>query len=777
MADEISAILDSYHFRTLGEMAQAAGLEVMVGRKMLRKKDLLPMIRAKFFTKARVRASWKQLSERERAVLNRLLLHEGPVATKIFRREIIRARLATEAPEPEKPKRPYYAYRSGVPYDRGKYAGEPTRTRSLVFEDIIARLTYRGLVFSQGTPLTSGKSPYKIQFHPAATLYIPNVIRRYLPKPEPIPPNLSSWQPERVESGTPALLLRDLYLYWDFVRRNEVSLIQSGFVGKRWLKAINKVLLVPDPLLKSAAREDGASRLYLLRRLLEACELVHVDKGMLRPVGKNALHTPEFWSQDQIKQLSICLKAWNQLNVREGLGSDANKYGPRHRQARQVVFDVLKTLPPGVWIETDELVEQVQARNVDFLFPDHSKVESCRGNTYYSYSYGYYRENTQTLLEKLERLESKFVTNCLTGFLCQIGAVELGYDGSDLRGVRLSTVGQALLGAKVAKPPQQAQAKMGKLITQPNFQLMALGPVSLALLAQLDLFADRERADVGAFEYRLSRESVYRAQQLGMDVAAVLRFLEQNSDTELPQNVRRSLEEWAVYHERIVFRTGVSLLQAADADLLAALMAGPDTGKHLARPVATEVALVKKKRQKRLVSALVERGLFPAVSGAQPEAADRSVIVHEDGSIRSIHAVPSLHLRGRLSRLAEKRGDGEWALTPASVRRAGGSKNKVLRLLDELGHLHRGSLPDKLVEQVKAWGGYYGRAAAETLTLIEFRDRAALDELREHPDLQAYLTPFPAQDRALAVVPAEELARVKEILAFFGVRVKDGLRR
>ena len=778
MADEISAILDSYHSRTLGEMAQAAGLEVMVGRKMLRKKELFPRIRAQFFTKARIRASWEQLRERERTVLNRLLLHEGPIATKMFRREIIRARLATEAPEPEKPKQPYYAYRSGVPYDRGKYAGKPTRTRSLVFEDIIARLTYRGLVFSQGTPVTSGKVPYKIQFHPAATLYVPDVIRRYLPKPEPIPPNLSSWQPERVETGTPALLLRDLYLYWDFVRRNEVSLIQSGFVGKRWLKALNKVLLAPDPLLESAAREDDTGRLYLLRRLLEACGLVHIDKGMLRPAGKDALHAPEFWSQDQVGQLGTCLEAWRQLNIREELGSEADRYGPRHRQARQAVFDVLKKLPPGTWLEIDEVLEQVQARNVDFLFPDHSKVESYRGSTYYSYSHGYYREGTKTLLEKFERLESKFVTNCLTGFLCQIGAVELGYDGDALHGVRLSTVGQALLGAKSAQSPaQQAQNEAGKLIAQPNFQLMALGPVSLALLVQLDLFAGRERANVGAFEYRLSRESVYRAQQLGMDVADVLRFLEQNSDTELPQNVRRSLEEWAAHHERFVFRTGVSLLQAADADLLAALMDGSDTGKYLARLVATEVALVRKKRQKRLVSTLVERGLFPAVSGAQPEAADRSVIVDEDGNIRSIHAVPSLHLRGRLSRLAEERGAGEWALTPASVRRAGGSKNKVLRLLEELGHLHRGPLPDKLVERVRAWGGYYGRAAAETLTLIEFRDQATLDKLREHPDLRAYLTPFPTQDRALAVVPTEELAPVKEILALFGVRVKDGLRR
>jgi hypothetical protein len=245
----------------------------------------------------------------------------------------------------------------------------------------------------------------------------------------------------------------------------------------------------------------------------------------------------------------------------------------------------------------------------------------------------------------------------------------------------------------------------------------------------------------------------------------------------LPQNVRRSLEEWAAHLDRFVFRSEVSLLQAASSDLLTELMEGAATGSLLARSLAPDVALIKEDQVPKLVGALVEQGLFPAVSGAQPQAADKSVIVQENGTIRPIHAVPSLHLRGRLARLAEEAGDGVWRLTATSVRQAGGSRNKVLDLLDELGKLQRGALPDALVEQIKAWGGYYGNADAETLTLIEFTSRAILDELIRRPDLRPFLTCFSSGERAFAVVADGKLMQVKEILARYGVNVTVGLRR
>ncbi len=779
MTDEIETILNAYHSQTLWEMARAAGLEATGSGKKLSKAELLPKMRAEFFTRERVLASCERLGKREREVLNRLLLRGGEASSRSFQRELVRAGLVTPTEDP------IDRYHHSGRY-AGGYTGDPSRAQSSIFEDIIARLTYHGLVFSRNAdPTTSWGTVYKLKFHPASVLYVPRLIQRYLP--EPVPVAMPDLHPARVQTAEPALFLRDLYLYWDFVRRNQVDLVQGGWVGKRWLKAIDAVLLVPDPGLKEARREDEARRLHLVHQLLESLKLVHSEGGQLRMVGPDALHIPPFWSRDPTEQLRACLAAWPQLSELKELGIQVSTYNPHYTHARQIIVSVLKTLPTTAWFEPGDLLERAQGQDVDFLFPGHSHVESYPGPYYYGDAGGgYYYGEVRTLLETFAKFEREFVNECLVGFLHPLGIVELGYgsesagrgtevgDGA-LQAFRLTLAGKAVLGGGSAETP--AETEQGKLVVQPNFQLLALGPVSLSLLASLDLFSEREQADRGAFQYRLSRESVYRAQQLGLDVSSIIHFLTGRGNVELPQNVRRSMEEWASHLDRFVFRSGVSLLQAVSSDLLTELMEGAATGQFLARSLAPDVALIKKDQVPKLVGALVEQGVFPAVSGAQPQAADKSVIVQENGIIRPIHAVPSLHLRGRLSRLAEEAGDGAWRLTAASVRRAGGSRSKVLSLLDELGKLQRGVLPDTLVEQIKAWGGYYGNADAETLTLIEFTGRAVLDELAQRPDLRPLLTPFPGGERALAIIAEGKLAQVKEILARYGVNVASGLRR
>ena len=769
---EVTAILDSYHSATLLAMARAARLPVPP-KGTIPKAKVMAIMKDGFFTRERVAASLASLDHAERSVLNRLLLRGGSAPTSVFEREIVGAGLAVRSEAPERSNAPYTA--NYVPYASGEHVGNPDVEGSRVFADIIARLTLRGLVFSRfvGDPETW--PPFKLQFHPADEVFVPPAILPYLPPPEPA--EAVTLAPTTVKQGDPETLLRDLYLYWDSVRRCQVALTKGGLVTKRALRAVNQQLLVPDPSLETAHSESETGRLCLLRQLLMALRLVRPEGGELRATCA-ALEIPDFWSWPREHQLAACLQAWPSLAGVGEMGQGAAVYEPSYHKARQALLRALQAYPAGVWVDPQELADHMHADDRNCLFPEYSRVQSSRGSWYQSVTNSQYYGPPRVLLQQFDRYRAQFVEACLSGFLFLIGAVELGYEGDRLLAVRLSSLGRALLGAEPGATPATAPpTDTGRVVVQPSFQILAMGPVSLAVLARLDLFADRQRADRGAFEYRLSRESVYRGQQLGVDAAEVITFLIAATGQELPQNVRRSLEEWAAHHERIIFRSGVSLVQAATPELLSEVLAQPETAPFLARRVTPQVALVAKGAVEPLIDALVKRGLFPAVSGPNPRSADHSVTIAEDGTIRPIHTVPSLHLRGRLARLAEESppGDGTWRLTPTSVHRAAGNKARVLRLLDELGALHRGPLPEWLVERVRAWGGYYGDATAATLTLMEFRDGETLEELRAQPELKDLLIPFAAGDRALAAVPAGRLAEVKAILAGLGVHVRDGL--
>ncbi|MEZ4731496.1 MAG: hypothetical protein R3E79_30630 [Caldilineaceae bacterium] len=200
MDSSLARLLDAYNVQTLFSMALATGVLPPKSKKPT-KATLLSLLQEQLFTQKRVNAAVAQLHEREKAVLNRLLLHDNPVRTNAFRRELVRAGLVTLPPDPPKAQTTAYGYyRSGPSYTGDHYLGEPTRTGSTIFQDVIARLTQQGLLFSQ-LSAGSGDTISKLTFHPADELIIPPVLRRRLPQPTPVSDETRHWQPARVESG------------------------------------------------------------------------------------------------------------------------------------------------------------------------------------------------------------------------------------------------------------------------------------------------------------------------------------------------------------------------------------------------------------------------------------------------------------------------------------------------------------------------------------------------------------------------------------------------
>ncbi|MCZ7669766.1 MAG: hypothetical protein M5U34_22610 [Chloroflexi bacterium] len=401
------------------------------------------------------------------------------------------------------------------------HIGSPFSPKSTIFEDVLARLTLKGLVFSAETEIaTTGGSSYKLQLHPAEAVYVPAFVSRHLPPPEPIPVTVKEWQPSHTLPGDPQLFLRDLYLYWDTVRRSPVDMIQVGFVGKRGLKQLNAALLTPDPTLDSAKQEDETSRLYLLRQLLQALKLLTPQNGILHTTVKNSRAIPDFWQRTTAEQVTAVLAAWRTVPTpfRFNTKLPYYQFEANTRLARHHLLNILTKMPAAAWTEREEVLTSLQEQNSSFLFNERGYIESGRG---------YYYGNQQQSLNDMDKLEQRFVAEVVVQFLLPLGLVELGYNNPptnplDWYAYRLTPLGNG------RSPPKTVQRRNYNRPDHHPAQLpdFSHGASALSTLAQLDLFAERQKVDRSAFEYHLSRQSVYAAQQMGYPVAEIERFLE-----------------------------------------------------------------------------------------------------------------------------------------------------------------------------------------------------------------------------------------------------------
>jgi hypothetical protein len=770
---DIRETLRGYSLKVLQTMAEISGV-VLDTRK---KEPHVEALAKALYNQAAVEHALPRLSPRERRALDLLVTCGGSATSQRLKQALKREGLLQDSPQSQD----RYGYHRSV-------AGNPHRQDSPYFEDIVARLTSLGLIVSQGS-----NEPHStvISFVPGVRLVIPPQVMPCLPavtfKDDVTVPTID------IETEASARTFqRDLYLYWSYVRDHETPLTQQGYVFKRELGKLNDTLLVPGDLGKGMGEKENP-RLYFIRLLLQEMGLLKVRRG-----GSvvNAVPVSDFWNDPPPARVQKSFKTWcdstfwNELRYLPGLTIQSWYTADLSPIviARNKVLNHLGKLPTGEWVALERLVNRLRVTDYEFLFsrevPDQRRY----------YGYGYYSPEYDTPYaayrnplgwqfspikdeaEGWEVVEAQFIHNIVTGPLHWLGMIDLGYagqmdrDGAPLKPVayRVTDIGAWVLGQGSAP---QIPVDEGRVVVQPNFQIFALDPISDHVLATLDQFAERVSAE-RAIEYKLTRESVYAAQQKGWTARRVAEYLEQTSDAPLPQNVARTLEEWETLHRRIVIHRRTALAQTVGPEVMDKLLADETLAAHLSRQLAPTLALLKpgKDTVSRLMQQLQVHGLPPARTIHPGNARCPSLTLADDGRLLFAHKVPSIFVFTTLGRFTERGDDGVWHITPAAVRRGIASGLGVDDILKELTDLHRGPLPAWIVKAAKSWGKYYGDARLETLTLIQFRDAIALRELLGDPELSPFLQPF-IPERGLAHVDAARQDEVQRLLAERGVEI------
>ena len=238
------------------------------------------------------------------------------------------------------------------------YKGSPHKSDSKIFEDVMARLTLVGLAFSSTAQTARAEQQFKMQFHPGETLFVPSWIEEALPAPSATIFKESKPAPKHTLSTDPQAFIRDLYLYWDCVRKNKISLIKAGYVNKRGLKLLNSHLILSDANLAKAQDESFAPRLFQIRQLLIALGALQVAAQQLLAVTTPAI--AQLWQQNSLEQISQSIAALKQIRNPFYL-SDTSVYYHNFdfNTAINALFSCLPNLTKDHWYDVDETVGDV----------------------------------------------------------------------------------------------------------------------------------------------------------------------------------------------------------------------------------------------------------------------------------------------------------------------------------------------------------------------------------------------------------------------------------
>ena len=688
------------------------------------------------------------LSSLERTVLDRVLLHPGDLPTSVLREELQREDIVEPGPHKGK---------------SGSYEGTLKSDRDYL-EDVLARLTLRGLVFSREHPVHALPGT-KLGLSPGLVLTVPEPLRSNLPKP-PLPP--VDWGrgnlPAPIEVGSTLIAQRDLFLYWSCVRSEPAPLTRAGLLPKRSLRSINEQLISPDPALAAAPTETSAPRLYFMRLLLQALGLLETEHALLRPTGPRS-RMPDIWKFDSVERTRLCIQTWQGMKQWSELASlSVTTLSFDLPQARSVLLEHLRLLPAGAWMSAERFLNRMAIVAPRLLFEARHVLtpDSARGASSYQGT-GLSARQSRWFAEA----EAAFVGGALSGPLHWLGLLDVSADEGRLLAFRINADGARVLETENPAPEEPLEAR---LVVQPNFQILALGAVPEQTLASLEVFADRVKVDRSAIEYSLCREAVYRAQKDGLSIPTIVEFLQRQGSAPVPQNVIRTLQEWGHQHERIIFHRSIALCQVADTLALDRLWADPVLQRYLERSLSPTVALIKRGRTTAFKETLLEKGILPICSTSDNPCAARAQVTR-DGELCPAHPGPDLFLEACLRELAEER-SGKFYVTESAVIKALEAGVQVSDYLSKLQAIVRGPLPDGLQTRIKAWGHYYGKASLRPTTLLEVRDAAAANELLADAELGPLLTRLNGQEHGkVLIVSTRDLQGLRRLLRERGIEI------
>ncbi len=660
-----------------------------------------------------------------------------------------------------------------------------------IFEQAIRHLLLQGLLYWGKQTNFVGRD-YASGIHDGVLIVpeaVKTIVRELWGMEEPFSTFLTSHEAsaEREDVGEGVRnLQRALYLYWSLIAslREGLSLVSNGLLSRAALRQVmehmgysGQAQRIQGELIR---QESDIPYLLFLRLLLMKLQLLSERQGTL-----HVLEAEAFFSLPLFERARRCYTIWQDtpfwnemlylpdINVRPG----PSPFDAPHEETmrgRHVVIERVEHEQLNEWHDLATFIARTKLYAPYLLFP---RQYGPRAERYMSSSnpYGWdfrLRRGWLTHREGWHMVEGGFIRTVITGPLHWLGVIEVDNEATPTT-FRLTSGALFLLSGTA---PRGDEIPAGRLIVQPNFELVALAPTSEALLVKLDRFAERVSLEHIA-QYRITKASVTRAIQTGLHAEDIKRILEQASGGDVPQNVHYSLVEWERQARRIEMWRNATLLEVDESALLDELFAHEQTRTLLGRRLAPCLVEVLPQQLPTIQTFLWQRDYLPSLVTAptQDIVSDNGHLavrepqwrLHDDGLLQPFYAVTDLYLMAAVERFSDLDDLTGWRrITPTALQRA---RNANLSL-DAITHfLHQyceGGIPPSFLIRLKLWGGGYPGQHTVTVenTPMVRLSASVLQDLRNDGELAPFLGTELERESRLVHIQAEHVEQVVDLL-------------
>jgi hypothetical protein len=350
--------------------------------------------------------------------------------------------------------------------------------------------------------------------------------------------------------------------------------------------AFTRYVLLKTGLLRRDVSEEGRSVLAVTRRGREWVAGTREDR--LR------------WVIDWVVRYMRHDAAPGNVYLEETRGRDFPDYSPRLYSLRGRTPDVR-----GDVLEALGYLDGIGAAGVGdlirYLSPQDNPLAARIGDDtddYYTRCNAFGRGVDQgDIIEEWARTLHFF----LMSVMLPLGCVGCRIDGKKLV-VGLTDAGRYLLGLRGDFSLESGET--AEVVVQPDFSVVFMAPSPGAEVV-LSQFAERTGREVGVV-FRITQEGVMRAASAGIGPKSILFELEKLSQREVPENVRRQIEEWCGRCRKIC-KDSVILIRCPDAET-ALRVKSAGRGK-LERLNETDLALADRKALKTITRRLRKKGI------------------------------------------------------------------------------------------------------------------------------------------------------------------------